>query len=508
MTATLAEPKAFKPTNEQLDIVDESRKGESLSVIARAGTGKTTTAKAIALDQPLRRFLYLAFGKKNAASAREKFPQNTTVSTAHALAYKAVGRHYKDRIVRSPYRLKMELADRFTAAWSDLGGSRETESLAFIAAIDTINSFCASADVDIDDETHVPEGNFERDLIGPIARGMWDAMVNTSDTAPITDDVYLKLYQLQIALGQTQQQTLGADMILFDEAQDSSACMLDICLRSRIPIVLIGDPRQSIYQWRGSIDAFSHVDFPELALTNSWRFGPEIAAPANDILTVLSEYHLINGKGEPGKVVVDDDSIFPSAIVARTNTGLVSEAVRIVDDKGTIHIVGSHEQTFAWLRSAYELYDTNQSRHPAFAMFRSWEALTTASNEKIGRNYKPFVTLVEQYRRDVPALLERLEQATLPANVADTVLSTVHRFKGEEAAYVKLADDFAAFCTVNTEPKGAPFVLDEQEANLAYVAVTRARKQLDLGGFASTLRESLKFAHELIKWQYPPERPF
>jgi hypothetical protein len=110
------------------------------------------------------------------------------------------------------------------------------------------------------------------------------------------------------------------------------------------------------------------VDFTELSLTQSWRFGPEIAQPANDILTVLGEFHLIDGRGPSGKVVVNDDSIFPQAIIARTNTGIVTEAVRIVDDGGSIHIVSGHEQIFSWLRAAYELWKVDKTQHPAFTI--------------------------------------------------------------------------------------------------------------------------------------------
>jgi len=136
-------------------------------------------------------------------------------------------------------------------------------------------------------------------------------------------------------------------------------------------------------------------------------------------------------------------------------------------------------------------------------MFRSWEMLKLASGQSIGRNYKPFVTLVESYRTEVPNLLMRLEMATAPPDKADTVLSSVHRFKGQEAGYVKIADDFAPFCKPNLKPTGPAFEIEEEEANLAYVAVTRARIQLDLGGFAGTLRESLSNARKLLALRPP-----
>ena len=127
--------------------------------------------------------------------------------------------------------------------------------------------------------------------------------------------------------------------------------------------------------------------------------------------------------------------------------------------------------------------------------------LKLASEQSIGRNYKPFVNLVESHRTEIPNLLIRLEMASVPTDKADTVLFSVHRFKGQEAGYVKIAYDFGPFCTPNLKATGPAFIIDEEEANLAYVAVTRARVQLDLGGFAATLRDSLTNARKLLDLQ-------
>ena len=486
-------------TDEQLEIVDAAHGPKSISVIARAGTGKTTTACAIALDQPDTNFAYLAFNKKVSDEAKAKFPKHVKVLTAHSAAFRAVGKHYKERICRSPWKLKTDIAERFHAAYSDMGGSESVEDLALFATLETIDTFCASADIQIDERTHVPDGPYKKEIIGALARGLWTAMCDTSDWVPITDDCYLKMWQLAVMRNPASARTiLGADKILFDEGQDASPAMLDITQRSGAPIILIGDPRQAIYSWRGAIDAFGKVDYPEFSLTQSWRFGPEIAQPANDILTVLKEFYLIDGRGGPGRVIVDDNEFFPNAVIARTNGGLVEEAVRIADDGGSIHIVGGTEHIFGWLKAAYALWSKRRAQHPAFSMFKSWDMLKEASGQAIGKSYKPFVDIVEQYRSQIPDLLMKLETSHTTAEEADTVLSTVHRYKGQEAKFVKIADDFAPFCMPNTDVKGPAFVMNEEEANLAYVAVTRARKQLDLGGFAGTLRESLKNARLML----------
>lgn len=74
-----------------------------------------------------------------------------------------------------------------------------------------------------------------------------------------------------------------------------------------------------------------------------------------------------------------------------------------------------------------------------------------------------------------------------PESTADVTVSTAHKSKGREWASVKIADDFTP--PRDTDQKDdhgqpVPGPVDEAEARLAYVAVTRARQRLDLGGLS------------------------
>src|SRR5665213_518748 len=127
-------------TDEQLAIVDAARDHTDLCVVARAGTGKTSTNVAIAEDQPDKRFLYLAFNKRVADEGKRRFGSNVTVKSAHSLAFGAVGRHFGSRIKTSPYQIKHDLTDRFASAWESAGGARDQERLALYAALQAIDA--------------------------------------------------------------------------------------------------------------------------------------------------------------------------------------------------------------------------------------------------------------------------------------------------------------------------------------------------------------------------------
>src|SRR4051812_27880180 len=80
----------FKPTDEQVDIVNAFMTGENLVIEAGAGSGKTSTLRLIGRADPNRKGTYFAYNKAIAEDAKASFPANVACSTAHSLAFRAV----------------------------------------------------------------------------------------------------------------------------------------------------------------------------------------------------------------------------------------------------------------------------------------------------------------------------------------------------------------------------------------------------------------------------------
>lgn len=85
----------MKLTDEQNLILSSLRGAGNIKIFAFAGTGKTTTLRAIANMYPQARILYLAFNKSIEREARGKFGRNVEVRTIHSLAFKFVGREFE-----------------------------------------------------------------------------------------------------------------------------------------------------------------------------------------------------------------------------------------------------------------------------------------------------------------------------------------------------------------------------------------------------------------------------
>src|SRR4051812_24485957 len=88
-----------KPTAEQEAIIEASLSGDSIVTQAGAGCGKTTNLKQIAKAKPkYERIGLAAFNRSIAAEAKATFPSNTTCSTTHSFAFRAVGVRFKERL--------------------------------------------------------------------------------------------------------------------------------------------------------------------------------------------------------------------------------------------------------------------------------------------------------------------------------------------------------------------------------------------------------------------------
>jgi superfamily I DNA/RNA helicase len=140
--------------------------------------------------------------------------------------------------------------------------------------------------------------------------------------------------------------------------------------------------------------------------------------------------------------------------------------------------------------AAYHLYKSDTCEHPAFKAIGSWSELCQLAEARQAENLGPFVKLVMEHKDNIPELCAAIAaRATSKESEARVVLSTVHTYKGREAPSVRLANDFGPFCRIN--PVSKQFELLAEEANIAYVAVTRAMDVLDLAGYKAVLEDSL-----------------
>lgn len=483
----------MKLTNEQTSIVASQG---NIKINAVAGSGKTTTLLAYAQAHPQDKILYLAFNRSVKLEAIRKFTEagcnHVKIETAHSLAHRVVVRGSRYRIQQNDlttYQIKeiLNLKPYGEALSEFVMAGHISRFMSF---------FCNS------NKSKVQELDYLSIVSGEEARAFvkkhYDeilqqtrvllAKMNRAEIE-ITHDFYLKKFQLHYP-------TLPYDCILFDEGQDASPAMLDIFLQQDHAVkVIVGDTHQQIYRWRFAINSLEQVpDFEDFYLTQSFRLNTHVSKLAEAIISYkyLFDTHLkiaIEGVGKHRSTKV-------KACIGRTNLALLVKAIDMLVENGEIESVyfEGHFSSYTYAKDGGSIYDvlnlyTDYKQGIRDKLIRSMpglDGLEDYADKTDDVELKTIIEIVKKYGRKLPYLIKELKQrhvADEDKGTADMIFSTVHRCKGMEYDEVTLLDDFITqdaleklFGEEGTE------VVDyiAEEINLLYVAVTRAKKQLNI----------------------------
>jgi superfamily I DNA/RNA helicase len=319
-----------------------------------------------------------------------------------------------------------------------------------------------------------------------LSQRMLDQM--QSGKLPLTHDYYLKQFQLR-------EISLPYDFLLFDEAQDASAVMLDVFRRQRGVKLLVGDPHQQIYRWRYAINAMNSLPYPTLSLSTSFRFPTSIADLAAEALSWKNKLQKNVLSIQLEGVGKRPEKIKSRALLARTNMSLIAAALTHLDtDNGEKMWFEGGFQAYTFASNGYSIHEILQLRYGSLSKIRDPLLLALGSYEALQRYVEQtgdaelaiFLQLIELYGEKLPAQLTRLRlhTATIQSQEqADITFSTVHRAKGMEYDAVKLLPDFITAKKIEKQledPKSLDTGRLLEEINLLYVALTRSRGWLEL----------------------------
>jgi hypothetical protein len=514
----------FTPTAEQDTIVELFKTGDSLKVFAGAGAGKTSTLKLCAEATPTRRGLFTAFNSSIVKAADRSFPKRLVeCRTMHSLAYRATPQPFIDRMKRSrrvhPDKIASNLGIRsivVTVPQPDGTTKRRVLQAGYLASLVmvAIGRFCQSADetpskkhfgrqegLDADgvwDNHNAIAGALERHL-APV----WADLCKTDGWGPYKHETYLKQWALTHPV-------IPHDYLLVDEGQDLNGVMLSIVedqLKAGKQVVVVGDTFQSINEWMGSINALEKLPIVnEAQLTKSFRFGPKIAALANEILASLGTDFRITGNDDVPSTV-GAANVPVRCTLSRSNAVAVEGYMDDRSKGGRPHLVGQTDDIIWFCQFARVLQITEEREscasrltlpgltsatkaeieatltaidaewdendldgvgpHPELACFSAWaEVRLFVSEHEDGKEIKLMVKLVDDFgAMDIVGALKDMTDEMRCTHV----FATAHKMKGREFDTVELAADF-----LDDIDK-----CDDAEKKLLYVASTRAKRHLD-----------------------------
>ena len=489
-------------TLEQQQIVEAVKLHNRMRVNAYAGTGKTTTLRAIAKAYPSKRVLFLAFNNSVAKEINEKKPQNMTASTIHSLAYQFTARRLKNMKIETGY-----------ANWMREVQKHLSEKFNYISFLrDVFIAFCNSeyteptteviSDIITKSEALTLRSKFVSAQPSKLAEHIAHILDKTKTcNIPATHDSYLKLFHMQL---QDYAYELNKyDIVLVDEAQDLNPVQ-EAIIRSNIfkRVVVVGDRHQSIYSWRGAINTLNRLqDWYLLNLTHSFRFQDnKIVELANRIL------YYIKHDDNQIKMMPVSKTDNRTAYIARTNASLL-EIIAVIDRP--FYLNTQIDQLEKQLRKAQAVLNYMKGLQYDNTKLDSYtQSLIMYARETRGAGFEQFIkflteevneqelarsiTFVEK-TKNVDSIIEKIKK--LNTKDADLVFTTAHSAKGLEYRDVVIMNDFPHFDDLiqshftksdNMYADALQLIANNDESikrivdeiNLQYVAITRAISSL------------------------------
>lgn len=475
--------------------------GGNLQISAVAGAGKTSTL--VELMRRLQgRVMYLVFNKRNADEAASRVPANVRVFTLNAIGYRALLEHMRGLGI-TPRMNGRAVEDRTKALLSDAEFREFGGMVVKLVRLAKANGFIPD-----DAALPVPLQWARTSLCPPTVETLLQIM-EVHDLDPDCEPVTVATSALSVlrsCLKHCDEEidfddqlllswALGAhfdapDWTLVDEAQDLSRlqhCMVErISRRGRL--IAVGDPHQAIYAFRGA-DASSmarmaehfcmrqlplHVSYrcPRAVVALAQRYVPHIQPHANapDGVVVEQAVPASSVEMRPGDMVVCRNT----APVVRIAYGLLRAGTPVTVlgkdiGAGVLALVKKlRGGTLDGLRT--KLADW-QHKETTKAREKNDEAKVSSIEDK-AETLRCFIAMSSS----VDDLKARVEGMFAEANPASVVTcSTIHKAKGLEAERVFIAD----FHRMPSKHATKDWQL-EQETNLIYVAVTRAKRHLQM----------------------------
>lgn len=474
-------------SDEQKAIFDWFATGTgNLVVQARAGTGKTTTIKQAFTHAPEQgQLLYAVFNKKNQKEALEKISDaRVEVRTLHSLGFLFIKNVWSNAQPDDAVE-----ADRLR----DVGGDLPED---FATLLLRLVSFCKNLTTGVPEVNAVLEIMDARNLFVPDEHASkW----NDVSMAQLAIEVLKKSLErdaagrvsfndmvwLPVAAGWV---TPLFELVVIDEAQDMNMpqlMMAEKACKAGGRICVVGDDRQAIYGFRGAASDGMHLmkqrlNAIQLGLTTTYRCPKSVVALAQ---AIVPDYTAAPSapEGEVIQTLLDtavDGLAIGDAVLSRLNAPLMGIALSLLRRGTPARIEGRDigKQLVGMVRKMRA-----KSVPDFLKKVTSWADKQTArimaSGGKHAQSKAEIITdqavtlstvaqdcaNVEEIITRITNLFEDSDSARRPA----VVCSSVHKAKGLEWGKVVLVAS-----SFKNKDKS------QEEANIYYVAATRAKQTL------------------------------
>ena len=428
--------------------------GESIGITANPGSGKTYLLVQLANKMSSHKILYIAFNSSIVREASRKFPSNVEVYTINSLSTKWAYKHTNMmNKKRAPYNAGL------------LSKSLNCDYLEAVKFLKDLTSWCQSNARFDTDFAQSDLFNHYMDLLEE-GKIQWDF------------DVILKFYQLY-----APEVTLhDYDYVFVDEVQDSNEVSIDIYSNKFTGInkVFVGDPKQAIYGFRGSVNAFTKLKLTmELSLKETFRNSPEVVQQLNSFLKVYYPSKYIPSMSQEAHIKKPEEFDIQLAVITRTNLGIL-EAIQTFNNS-QIKLLTPMSNYIKEILSLYAICGVGQLNeilpyHKYLKRFRTPKNIINYAKKKNDTDLATKARVLSNFNyhemKNIALLATQMEKVTQ----CTTCIGNVFTFKGLEANKVTILSDFHNPSELQTQLQNGE--IEEsyylEEINILYTALSRA----------------------------------
>lgn len=477
----LLQKRRMKRTDQQQNYIDEFLKGKTIKVQARAGTGKTATIVEGCKEATGKSIRVAVFNKKNEEEMKSRLPSNTTGSTWHSL-----GRRFLPRNVELVQDKMKGIIDKNPDLRIDYRADKKDEIEIKKEKRDSVLDLvrlCKNTYIDPTNEDMLQVINhygitspYSNDEL--IAIGQSALQESDKDTDRIDFD---DMIRFPVIFGKVR---ADSDIFIGDEAQDNvmiRTLMAKDLQKQGCQIVFVGDEAQSIYGFTGAdVNSMKNIDdlFNPLILPLSinFRCGKNIIKEAQKYVPDIEAWD----QSVDGNVTTIQRNGFlhkfapGDCALSRTNRAMIPLCFKLIRDGKKATIQGADfKKKILGLINGFSKNDISEL-YQKLDLWRERNMKYTKSNSGLEAIEDTYETL--RFFADQSGSVQEMITVVgkiFSDEITEYKFSTAHRSKGLEWKNVFIIDSDNFMMTRNKKPWEL-----QQEQNLVYVAVTRAKENL------------------------------
>lgn len=480
----------------------------SLNLVARAGTGKTFTLLKVA-EEAKGSIVFLAYNKSIAEEIKAKLVKqglrNARAQTLHAAGYGAWLRVAP--AIKRPEEKKVEMIVKgFSTEKGDFC-DKNSFSICKLVSLAKQAAFNVEWPSSHEDWIYLAEhysvDDFADDdklaeIVDYARKALQKSVEMDMEMIDFDDMIYAPLIH--------NANMPQYDWVLLDEAQDTNTSRRLLAIKMMKPggrLIAVGDDRQAIYGFTGADSEAmnlikARLKSKELPLTVTYRCPKLVVAEANKIVEDLRAHESapegivraissVDKEGKPWFLKEMPDKTH--VILCRNTRPLIEQAYQFIRygigcriegreiGEGLITLA-THWKSVETLSELSDKLVDYKDREVKKWVNKGQETKAQAVEDKVDTLQIIIHKLVSDGKNTIPDLVVFVRSIfgdVIPGETPKVItLSTIHKSKGREWDRVYLLDRFG------TLPSG--YARQDwqkvQEANLEYVAVTRAKREL------------------------------